>query len=172
MSRRKKNSSLNVLLIILLIICIFLLVNKYYEDHKNVDGTKDTEEEVINNKDNKEKENVDTNNSDNKKIDEEKKEEQKEARKEESNSNETIENKNENTRRGGHITIELVGEEEVTISKGSKYKDPGVKAIYDDGSDASSEIEIDNTLDTSKAGTYTISYYAGNTVVIRRVTVK
>ncbi|MBQ3475189.1 MAG: DUF5011 domain-containing protein, partial [Bacilli bacterium] len=43
---------------------------------------------------------------------------------------------------------------------------------YSDGSDASSEVDIDNSVDTSKAGTYTVTYYAGNSVVIRRVTVE
>ena len=87
-------------------------------------------------------------------------------------SDEKIETKNENIRKGGNVSIELIGPDEVTISKGSSYKDAGFKATYLDGSDASSEVEVDNAVDISKEGTYTVSYAVGNSVVIRRVTVR
>ena len=91
---------------------------------------------------------------------------------EKSSKNEITETKNEQKRRGGAVSLELIGEENVEVDKGSKYKDPGVKATYSDGTDASNEVDVDNAVDTSKEGTYTVSYYAGNAVVIRRVTVK
>ena len=65
-----------------------------------------------------------------------------------------------------------MGEENITISKGSKYTDKGFEATYEDGTDASSEVEVDNTVDTSKEGTYTVTYSVGNYVIIRRVTVE
>ena len=86
--------------------------------------------------------------------------------------NQETEVKNETQRRGGNVTLELLGEENITISVGSDYKDEGVKAYYQDGSDASGELDVDNAVDTSKQGTYTVTYYAGKSVVIRRVTVE
>lgn len=81
------------------------------------------------------------------------------------------ENKQENA---NNITvkIELIGEEEVIISKGEKYNDLGAKAIDSNGKDISNRIKVDNSVDTNKEGTYTVTYSIGNSIVMRYVIVK
>ena len=170
--RRKKNNFLSVFFTIILIFLIGLLCYKIYTEQVK---PKDKNNKV----ETKEKETIKTNK---KKNDDDKNESFKSTKEitpkksteitTKSSSNEKTENKNEQTRKGGMVKLELIGEESVTISKGSSYNDAGVKATYSDGSDASNEVEIDNAVDTSKEGTYTVSYYAGNAVVIRRVTVE
>ncbi|MBQ3474596.1 MAG: DUF5011 domain-containing protein [Bacilli bacterium] len=163
MARKSKKNYLNIFLFILLISLIGLIAFKIYDDRKKDDNNSNNKTEVK--QDNNEN----------------KKEEKKDIKKEETKVNDITEKpsedqntevKNETQRRGGNVTLELLGEENITISVGSDYKDAGFKAKYSDGSDASSEVDIDNSVDTSKAGTYTVTYYAGNSVVIRRVTVE
>lgn len=171
--RKKKNNALNIFLSIILLFLIGILCYKIYSDNFNKTKTNTTNNDKIENKD---KNNDDEQKKDDKtnttktntKIIEEKANEVTEK----SSKNETTETKNEQKRRGGAVTLELIGEENIVIDKGSEYKDPGVKATYSDGTDALNEVDIDNAVDTSKEGTYTVSYYAGNAVVIRRVTVK
>lgn len=81
------------------------------------------------------------------------------------------ENKQENI---NNITvkIELIGEEEVIISKGEKYNDLGAKAVDSTGKDVSDKIKIDNTVNTNNEGTYTVTYSIGNSIVMRYVIVK
>ena len=167
MAKRKKKNLLNYFLVLLLIVLTGILGYRIYQD------------KIANNSNDK------TNQKEEKKTDTEKKDDKKEnnknveERKENSNNvtnkpsqDEKTETKNENKRRGGNVTLELIGEENITISQGSNYNDEGVKAYYSDGSDASVEVDVDNAVDTSKKGTYTVTYYAGNSVVIRRVTVE
>ena len=172
MARRKKSNGFMAIMYILLIVLIFFLVYSMSQD-KNDKTVKD----IINNdnnstkKENKEniEKKVDTNNED---KDEKTQDVKSNNVTSNASSDEKIENKNENNRRGGNVTLDLIGEENITISLGSNYNDEGVKAYYDDGTDASSEVEVDNSVDTTKSGTYTVTYYAGNSVVIRRVTVE
>lgn len=172
--RRKKNNALNIFFTIILLLLIGILCYKIYNEQfkpKYIDKTKTENTEKVDNKT---------------KIKEEKIENKEETKDSETKNNETKANevttkssanektevKNETNRRGGNITLELIGDENVTVSKGSSYKDAGFKATYSDGTDASAEVEVENAVDTSKAGDYTVSYYAGNAVIIRRVTVK
>lgn len=76
---------------------------------------------------------------------------------------------------GPRLTIN--GAENMTVSVGDKYVEKGCKAIDDGDGDISDKIIITGTVDTSKAGKYTVNYSctdsAGNTSnVTREVTVK
>ncbi len=75
--------------------------------------------------------------------------------------------------------IKLKGQDEVTVNKGETYKDSGIDSITDDtdGKIDISKVEInDKKLDTSKVGTYEISYkikdsFNNETIKIRTVKV-
>lgn len=56
--------------------------------------------------------------------------------------------------------ITLNGSNEITINKGDTYKEPGVKKVVDntDGQIDVKEVEITGEVNTSKVGTYTITY--------------
>lgn len=56
--------------------------------------------------------------------------------------------------------ITLNGSNEITINKGDIYKEPGVKKVVDntDGQIDVKEVEITGDVNTSKVGTYTITY--------------
>lgn len=56
--------------------------------------------------------------------------------------------------------ITLNGSNEITINKGDTYKEPGVKKVVDntDGQIDVKEVEITGDVNTSKVGTYTITY--------------
>ena len=176
MARRKKNNYfIKIMYVFLIFIIIFLLYKINEDKNKN----------TINNSNNSDNNIIKDNTS---KVDDTKKEESINEKKEENkkeitntNSNEVTtnssndektENRNEKNRRGGTITLDLIGEEMLTIKEGSNYIDEGVKAYYSDGTDASNEVDVDNAVDASKKGTYTVTYYAGNSIVIRRVTVE
>lgn len=173
--RRKKNKAINIFFTIILLFLIGILCYKIYIDQlspevKKEDKTNTTEK----NNNTKEIKNENKTNNDTKKENNNENKESTPIEKvtNKSSSDEKKENKNEQARRGGSVNLELLGEENVTVSVGSKYNDAGVKATYSDGSDASVEVDIDNAVDTSKAGTYTVTYSAGNVVIIRRVTVE
>lgn len=58
--------------------------------------------------------------------------------------------------------ITLNGNKSVTIGKGEKYKDAGVKSVVDntDGKMKLEDVTIKNEVDTSKIGTYKVTYTA------------
>ena len=60
--------------------------------------------------------------------------------------------------------ITLNGASEITLNKGENYKEPGVKKVVDntDGEIDVSEVEITGKIDTSKIGTYTLTYKASD----------
>lgn len=162
MARRKRKSALfNVILIILLIVLGFIAFKAYdaYRTNKNDEFIKEEKEKV------KETENK-------------KEDTKKEEKKEESNntqkpsSDEKTENQNEVSRKGGVVNLEIKGDDEITIKKGITFNDPGYTATYEDGSDASSEVRVEGEVDTNTKGTYTISYSAGNNIILRRVYVE
>lgn len=172
--RRKKNTAINIFFTIILLFLIGILCYKIYVDQFSPNAKKENKVNTTEKTNKKEKDNKTNNNTkkeDNKTIDDNKSTPTEKVTNKPS-SNEKTENKNEQARRGGSVNLELLGDENVTISKGSKYNDAGVKATYSDGSDASVEVDIDNAVDTSKTGTYTVTYSAGNVVIIRRVTVE
>ena len=173
--RRKKNTAINIFFTIILLFLIGILCYKIYIDQlspevKKEDKTNTTEKN--NNTKKIKKENKTNDDTKKENYNENKESTPIEKVTNKSSSDEKKENKNEQARRGGSVNLELLGDENVTISKGSKYNDAGVKATYSDGSDASVEVDIDNAVDTSKSGTYTVTYSAGNVVIIRRVTVE
>ncbi len=75
--------------------------------------------------------------------------------------------------------IELNGDKKVTISLGDTYKELGVKSVKDnvDGDIAVSNVKIEGNVDTSKTGTYEITYTVSDSLgnkseVIRKVIVE
>ncbi len=56
--------------------------------------------------------------------------------------------------------ITLNGNSEITINRGDKYKDAGVKSVNDneDGKIDVAKVKIENKVDTSKVGTYKVKY--------------
>lgn len=74
-------------------------------------------------------------------------------------------------------TITLNGEKNITINVGDTYTEQGATAKDDKDGDISNKIEISGTVNTSKAGKYTISYTvknsSGKTATVKRtITVK
>ncbi len=59
-------------------------------------------------------------------------------------------------------TIEMNGEENMVISRGSNYQDAGIKSVKDniDGVISTSSVITKGSVDTNKVGVYTISYTA------------
>lgn len=162
MSRRKRNNNIINFILIILIVIMGVMIVFAVKDHigKNNDikETQTTEKQ-------------DTKN--------ETKEEKKDTPKKEENTNVntpiTEEEQNEKERKNrdtSDITLDIIGDDEITVSKGSSFVDPGFTATYSDGTDASSEISVDNTVDINNEGTYTITYSVGNQIIIRRVIVK
>ena len=70
------------------------------------------------------------------------------------------------------VTIELNGDEEMTVNVGSTFKDPGAKAKNGDGKDISDKIKIEGEVDTKTPGTYRVYYSIGKAIVVREVEVK
>ncbi len=58
--------------------------------------------------------------------------------------------------------IKLNGDEELTISLGEKFKDPGVKSVRDnqDGNLNTKDVVVKGSVNENKIGTYTLSYIA------------
>lgn len=75
-------------------------------------------------------------------------------------------------------SIQLKGDSEIILGKGEEFNDPGVKSVIDnvDGSMDISKVEIKSTIDSSRIGTYEVTYTAydnlrNKTVQTRTVTV-
>ena len=159
--RKKKNTLINIILVILVLVLAIAIV-KAIDNHRNKQTEDFMKQET--------KKSNEVKKQENKKDETTNKEEKKTTQK--SSSDENTENENEVKRRGGDITLEIKGEDEITIKKGEAFKDPGYTATYDDGSDASSEVKVEGSVDINKEGKYTISYSVGNTIIIRRVIVE
>lgn len=164
---RKKSSGLNLFLTLFLLLLIGILCYKIYTEQikpKYIDK-KDTKE-------NKEKINDKSNNTEDKNKETTK--ENKTEKKEETSGPMPTEEEETKKERDKNITIniELIGEDEVTVNRGSKYVDQGVKATDSDGNDMTDELEVVNNVDTSKVGKYSVVYSYGKNIVIRKVIVK
>lgn len=72
-------------------------------------------------------------------------------------------------------TITLNGASKIAITVGKEYKEQGAKAIDDKDGDLTKNIQIEGTVDTSKTGTYTITYKvtdkSGNVAIKTRTVV-
>ena len=68
-------------------------------------------------------------------------------------------------------TIELDGEEIITITVGSEYIEPGYKAYDNKNNDITSKVEVSNNIDTSKVGEYEVIYKIGKITKIRYINV-
>ena len=70
--------------------------------------------------------------------------------------------------------IQLKGEQEETVDLGKEFKDPGIKSVVDnvDGAMKSTDVTVKSEVNTSKVGTYEITYSAfdsmGNKTVVTR----
>ncbi len=75
-------------------------------------------------------------------------------------------------------TLTLVGDAAVTVTRGTEYKDAGCTAVDNYDGDLTAKITVSGEVDTSKAGTYTLTYQvqdsSGNAApaLTRTVTVK
>lgn len=58
--------------------------------------------------------------------------------------------------------IQLKGEKEEVVDLGKEYKDPGIKSVVDnvDGTMKSTDVTVKSEVDTSKIGTYDVTYTA------------
>ena len=155
-----KKKFIFIIVILLFLVCCFCYVN--LKPHKS-----DPPKQNINKKENITKKENDSNSTS-----ETKQESFSESELEEPAKDETTENQKENNEIDKGVTIELNGDEEMTVTIGSTFKDPGAKAKNSEGKDVSSKITIDGTVDTSKAGTYKIYYSIGKAIVVREVEVK
>lgn len=72
---------------------------------------------------------------------------------------------------GDKYTIELIGEERITITIGSRYIEPGYKAYDKKNNDVTSQVEIKSNIDTSKKGEYEVIYTIDGITKVRYVTV-
>lgn len=157
---RRKNRFLDAILLIILLLLIGFLGYRIYKEKFEPKNTK--ENEVIETKKNSDKKES---------TKEEKKDE--EVKKEETGPAPTEEEETKKERdKNITISMELIGEDEITINKGDKYTDPGITATDSEGNDLTSEVEITNNVDTSKAGKYSVVYSYGKNIIIRRVIVK
>lgn len=75
-------------------------------------------------------------------------------------------------------TITLKGENDITVNKGDKFKDPGIASVSDntDGKIDTKQVKVDSNVNINKNGTYEIKYsikdsFDNKTEVIRTVKV-
>ena len=75
-------------------------------------------------------------------------------------------------------TITLKGENEITVNKGDKFKDPGIVSVSDntDGKIDTKQVKVDSNVNINKNGTYEIKYsvkdsFDNKTEVVRTVKV-
>lgn len=59
--------------------------------------------------------------------------------------------------------LTIVGESEINIAQGSIYQELGCSALDNCDGDLTTKINIENTVDTSKIGTYTVTYTVKDT---------
>jgi len=59
-------------------------------------------------------------------------------------------------------TLNLIGEEVITIDEGTNYEDPGVIAMDNNDKDIATKIEIDENIDINKIGKYEVIYIVTN----------
>ena len=76
-------------------------------------------------------------------------------------------NKNENE----EYYINLLGNEVISIYEDSTYIEPGFKGFNDNNEDLTSLVIVSSNIDTSKPGTYTITYKLNNIKSYRTVKV-
>lgn len=60
-----------------------------------------------------------------------------------------------------YASIEVLGEPEVTVQKGSTYTDAGCKATLQ-GEDVTSQVAVKSNVNTAKSGTYSVEYSIAN----------
>ena len=68
------------------------------------------------------------------------------------------EEKTKPTQDSSRPKIELAGGSTITLNVGESYSEPGFTATDDQDGDITSKVKVSGTVNTSKAGTYTITY--------------
>lgn len=161
--RRRKNTLRNIILVILLIILGVLIVCVFKDKKIDNNTNENSNSQKINNTtNNTNKTNNNENTTTNKENDISTSEPKKD---EESETKQQLQN-------NVTVNIELIGSEEITLNVGDTYKELGYKATDSNGKDVSSEVNIQNNVDTSKKGEYMVIYSIGKSMVIRNVIVK
>ena len=68
--------------------------------------------------------------------------------------------------------LTLVGEEQMSLTMGSAFEEPGYAATDNNGQDITARVQVSGEVDTMKAGTYTLTYTvrddAGRVTTVRR----
>lgn len=172
MKKRKNHNKIILIFVFIIILGLVYLIYNNIETKKDNNASsknkinsinKDNKDNNKNKQDNEQKDTIQDNN-----IDDETIKNDESIPKTEAKENEVqTEAKNLDV-----SSIELLGDEEITLNVGDKYTEFGAKAYNVDGIDISSEIKIDSSVDTSKQGRYTVSYSIGNFIVMRYVIVK
>ncbi len=67
--------------------------------------------------------------------------------------------------------IALEGDENIYLYKKQEYTEPGFSAKDEKGNDVTDKVNIENKVDTTKAGNYEIRYSIGNAVKTRKVVI-
>ncbi len=73
-------------------------------------------------------------------------------------------------------TITINGDSEITVKVGETFVDPGVTVIDSNNEDLSDQLNVENFVDTSRAGTYSVRYqvfdeFANSVELVRKVNV-
>ena len=160
--RVKRNSFQKVILFILFALLIVLIFLALYDKKEEVkEDKKTTQKETKTNENKTDKKDSNNDNKDTKDTqnNSEPKKNEKSEVKQELQNNVTY-------------SIELVGDEEITLNVGDKYNELGAKAKDSNGNDVSNKINVEGSVDTSKKGEYMVIYSIGKSMVIRTVIVK
>ena len=81
-------------------------------------------------------------------------------------------NANASTPDPTQMALTLIGDEEITITVGDKYVEPGYIATNEIGEDLNSNVVIHSTVDTEHVGKYIIVYILEDIVKTRNVVVE
>jgi peptidoglycan/xylan/chitin deacetylase (PgdA/CDA1 family) len=54
--------------------------------------------------------------------------------------------------------LTLVGQEQITLTLGSEFKEPGYTAMDNNGQDLTAQVQVTGSVETMEAGTYTLTY--------------
>ena len=154
---KSKNNGNNFIPIILIILIVGLTYLGLNIGKDNTYTNKDNVEEIIEDDSNNENNNSSNNNNNNNNINNN---QNKNSNNSNNNSNNNNSNNNNSNNNKNKVTVQFIlnGSKESSIVVGSKWSDPGFKAIGSNGKDYSSKVTKKGSVNTNKVGTYTITY--------------